>query len=81
MERERQSEIQMGRDRLTAMVWEEAGVFVSRCGDTPEQGFAKLREAIERYLENAGVCSMFDGLSGPLLTQARYTTTIGVETT
>ena len=89
IDRERLSEIQMGRDRLTAMVWEEVGVIVSRCidlevascGDTPKQGLAMLRAAIQLHLENALVCGRLDEFGGPLLTQERYTTAIEVETT
>lgn len=52
----------MVRHQLTAVVWEEDGVYVSRCvelevascGDTPGEALAMLREAIGLSLENAG---------------------------
>ena len=78
----------MARYRLTAMVWEEDGVYVSRCvelevascGDTPKEALAMLREAIDLYLENAETYDMLDECGGPLLAQEKYTTTIEVET-
>jgi predicted RNase H-like HicB family nuclease len=70
------------------MVWEEDGVYVSRCvelevascGDTPKEALAMLREAVDLYLENAETRGMLDELPGPLQAQ-KHTTTIEVETT
>ena len=47
--------------RLTVLIREEEGVYVSKCqelevascGDTPEEALDNIREAIELYLENA----------------------------
>jgi predicted RNase H-like HicB family nuclease len=71
------------------MVWEEDGVYVSRCvelevascGNTPKEALAMLREAVDLYLENAEAYNMLDELPGPLQAQEKYTTTIEVETT
>ncbi len=78
----------MARYQLTAMVWEEEGVYVSRCvelgvascGDTPKEALALLREAVDLYLENAEAYGMLDEIGGPLRAQEKYTTTIEVET-
>ncbi|MBA7553845.1 hypothetical protein ES705_46449 [subsurface metagenome] len=51
----------MKRFSLTATVWEEEGVYVSKCpelgvascGDTPEEALSNLKEAAELYLDNA----------------------------
>ena len=79
----------MVRYQLTALVWEEDGVYVSRCvelevascGDTPKEALAMLREAADLYLENAGTCGMLDELRAPLQAREKCTTTIEVETT
>ena len=78
----------MARYRLTAMVWEEDGVYVSRCvelevascGDTPEEALAMLREAAGLYLGNAEICGLLDELRAPLQAEETFTTTIKVET-
>jgi predicted RNase H-like HicB family nuclease len=52
---------EMTKTRLTAVVWEEDGVFVSKCpeievssvGDTVEEAISNLVEAIESWLSNA----------------------------
>ncbi len=79
----------MVRYQLTALAWEEDGVYVSRCvelevascGDTPKEALAMLREAVDLYLENAEACKMLDELPGPFRAKEKYTTTIEVETT
>lgn len=77
----------MARYRLTAMVREEDGVYVSRCvelevascGDTPKEAVAILREAIDLNLENAETCDMLDEVRGLLQAREKYTTTNEVE--
>ncbi len=47
--------------RLTVLIREEEGAYVSRCpelevascGDTPEEALDNIREAIDLYIENA----------------------------
>ncbi|MEN6518306.1 MAG: type II toxin-antitoxin system HicB family antitoxin [Methanospirillum sp.] len=78
----------MVRYQLTAVVWEEDGVYVSKClelevascGDTPKEALAMLREAIDLFLEDAETYGMLDELTGLLKAQEKYTTTIEVET-
>jgi predicted RNase H-like HicB family nuclease len=46
---------------LTATIWVEEDVYVSKCpeldvascGDTPEEALSNLKEAVELYLDNA----------------------------
>ncbi|MFA5613644.1 MAG: type II toxin-antitoxin system HicB family antitoxin [Methanoculleus sp.] len=53
--------MELAKMRLTVLIREEEGVYVSRCpelevascGDTPEEAFDSIREAIGLYLENA----------------------------
>jgi len=57
----------MEKLNVTAIIWQEADVYVSKCpklevasaGDTPEEAIENLKEAVELYLENAkalGIC-------------------------
>ncbi len=79
----------MVRYQLTAVVWEEGEVYVSKCvelevascGETPKEALAMLRDAVDLYLENAEAYGMLDEIMGPLQTREKYTTTIEVETT
>ena len=56
----------MVRYQLTAMVWEEDELYVSRCveleiascGDTPKEALAMLRDAVDLYRENAEAYGM-----------------------
>ena len=67
--------------RLTVLIREEEGVYVSKCqelevascGDTPEEALDNIREAIELYLENARETGILQDLE-PILT-SRYTFT------
>ena len=51
----------MRKFSLTATIWDEEGVYVSKCpelgvascGDTPEEALSNLKEAVELYLDNA----------------------------
>uniref|UniRef100_A0A7C2EAD3 Type II toxin-antitoxin system HicB family antitoxin n=1 Tax=Ammonifex degensii TaxID=42838 RepID=A0A7C2EAD3_9THEO len=51
----------MKRFNLTSLIWKEEHGYVSKCpelgvasaGDTIEEAFANLKEAVELYLENA----------------------------
>ena len=50
----------MPKATFTALIWEEDGHYVSKCpeievvsaGDSPQEAFENLREAIELWLEN-----------------------------
>jgi len=59
---------------VTAVIWQEDEVYVSKCpklevasaGDTPQEAFENLKEAVELYIENAktlGILEHFTRLS------------------
>ncbi len=58
----------MTKVRITATIWEEDGVFVSKCpeidvasaGDTIEEALSNLTEAIELWLVNARELGIID---------------------
>ena len=70
----------MAKVRLTVLIWEEEGVYVSKCqelevascGDTPE-------EAIELYLENARELGILEDLEPILTSRHKFTSVIEVE--
>ncbi|MBW2598894.1 MAG: type II toxin-antitoxin system HicB family antitoxin [Deltaproteobacteria bacterium] len=65
----------MTKIRLTVSIWEEEGVYVSRCqelevascGDSPQEALDNIREAIDLYLVNARALGIIDELE-PALT-------------
>ena len=73
--------------RLTILIWEEEGVFVSRCqeleiascGDTPQEALDNIREAIELYFENARDLDMLQDLEPMLTSSHKFTSVIEVE--
>jgi predicted RNase H-like HicB family nuclease len=73
--------------RLTILIWEEEGVYVSRCqelevascGDTPEEALDNIREAIELYLENAKELGILQDLEPILRSPHKFTSIIEVE--
>jgi Uncharacterised protein family (UPF0150). len=79
--------IVMKRYSFTITIWEEDGVFVSKCaelevascGDTPEEALANIREAIELYLANAKDLGIMPDIERALLSSKKFTSTIEVE--
>lgn len=77
----------MTKVRLTILIWEEGGVYVSRCqelevascGDTPEEALDNIREAIELYLENAKELGILQDLEPILKSPRKFTSVIEVE--
>ncbi len=77
----------MTKVRLTILIWEEEGVYVSRCqelevascGDTPEEALDNIREAIELYLENAKELGILQDLEPILRSPHKFTSIIEVE--
>ncbi len=71
----------MTKARLTAIIWEEDGVFVSKCpeievssaGDTPEEAISNLIEAIELWLSNARQLGIIDDYL-PVITASEKST-------
>jgi len=71
----------MAKVRLTAIIWEEEGIFVSRCpeleisscGDTPQDALDNIREAIELYFENARALDMLQDMEPILTSRHKFT--------
>jgi predicted RNase H-like HicB family nuclease len=76
----------MMRFNLTATIWEEEGVYVSKCpelgvascGDTPEEAIGHLKEAVELYLENAKELGLIADLEKALTSSCKFTSIIEV---
>ena len=77
----------MTKIRLTVSIWEEDGVYVSRCqelevascGDSPQEALDNIREAIDLYLVNARALGVIDELEPALTSQHKFTSVIEVE--
>jgi len=73
---------------LTATIWDEGGIYVSKnpetgiasCGDTPEKALRNLKEAVELYLENARKLGIIEELNDALTSAHKFTSTIEVST-
>jgi len=73
--------------RLTILIWEEEGIYVSKCqelevascGGTPEEALDNIREAIELYLENARELGMLQDIEPILTSRHKFTSVIEVE--
>lgn len=72
---------------LTAVLWEEDGVYVSKCpelgvascGDTPDEALVNLKEAVELYLENAKELGLDDDdISAAMRAPHKFTSTFEV---
>lgn len=74
----------MSRVKLTAVIWEEEGVFVSKCpevevasaGDTPQEALMNLQEAIELWLINVKELGILDEYNLVLNSPQRFTSTL-----
>nr|WP_303714162.1 type II toxin-antitoxin system HicB family antitoxin [Methanoculleus marisnigri] len=79
--------IGLAKLRLTILIWEEEGAYVSRCqelevascGDTPEEALDNIREAIELYLENARELGILQDIEPILISRHKFTSVIEVE--
>ena len=77
----------MSKTNLTALIWEEEGVFVSKCpeievasaGDTPQEALSNLKEAIELWLENAKELGLLDDYSQIFSTKQKFTSQIEMD--
>jgi predicted RNase H-like HicB family nuclease len=71
---------------LSATVWEEEGVYVSKCpelgvascGDTPEEALSNLKEAVELYLDNARELGIIADVETALTSSHKFTSIIEV---
>jgi len=72
---------------LTVTIWEEDGVYVSKCveievascGDTPKEALENLREAIDIYLKNAPANGLLKDIEPSLTTHEKFTSLIEVQ--
>ena len=72
---------------LTVTIWEEEGVYVSRCveldvascGDTPKEALENIREAIDLYLKNAEEYGMLNDIEPSLTAHEKFTSLIEVQ--
>ncbi len=77
----------MTKMRFTVSIWEEEGIYVSRCqelevascGDSPQEALDNIQEAIELYLENARVLGIIKDLEPALTSRHKFTSIIEVE--
>ena len=76
----------MTKMRLTVSIWEEEGVYVSRCqelevsscGDSPQEALDNIREAIDLYLINARELGIIDDIEPSLISEHKFTSIIEV---
>ncbi len=76
----------MRKFNLTSVIWEEEGVYVSRCpelgvascGDTPEEALGNLKEAVELYLDNAKELGLIANVETAFMTARKFTSTFEV---
>jgi predicted RNase H-like HicB family nuclease len=77
----------MAKMQLTVVIWEEEGVYVSRCqeleiascGDAPQEALDTIREAIELYVENARALDMLEDIEPMLTSPHKFTSVIEFE--
>ncbi|WP_342678073.1 type II toxin-antitoxin system HicB family antitoxin, partial [Methanofollis sp. UBA420] len=76
----------MRKYTLTAALWEEEKIYVSKCpeigvascGDTPDEALAHLKEAVELYLENAMALGMMEDIAPALRSPRKFAATFEV---
>lgn len=76
----------MKKYNLTATIWNEEGVYVSKCpelgvascGDTPEEALGNLKEAVELYLDNAKELGLIADVETALTSYCKFTSIIEV---
>ncbi len=76
----------MEKLNVTAIIWREDDVYVSKCpelevasaGDTPEEALENLKEAVELYIENAKALGILNDFAASLQSTNKFTSTTGV---
>ncbi|MCD4765157.1 MAG: type II toxin-antitoxin system HicB family antitoxin [Methanosarcinales archaeon] len=71
---------------VTAVIWQEDEVYVSKCpklevasaGDTPQEAFENLKEAVELYIENAKTLGILEHFTASIESSNKFTSNIGV---
>ncbi len=77
----------MKRYQFTTLIWEEDGVYVSKCmeielsscGDTPKEALENLREAIDLWLKNAEVLGLLSDALPSITSPEKFTSVIAIE--
>ncbi|MDX8550785.1 type II toxin-antitoxin system HicB family antitoxin [Methanospirillum sp. J.3.6.1-F.2.7.3] len=77
----------MKRYQFTTLIWEEGGVYVSKCveievascGDTPKEALDNLREAIDLWLKNAEFLGILTDALPSITSSEKFTSVIEVE--
>ncbi|MDD5144429.1 type II toxin-antitoxin system HicB family antitoxin [Methanoregula sp.] len=77
----------MANYHFTVTIWEEDGVYVSKCvelevascGDTPKEALENIREAIDLYLKNAREYDMTGDIEPSISSPEKFTSVIEVE--
>ncbi|MHA1212175.1 MAG: type II toxin-antitoxin system HicB family antitoxin [Candidatus Heimdallarchaeota archaeon] len=77
----------MSKATFTALIWEEDGMYVSKCleievasaGDSPQEALENLKEAIELWLENAKELGLLEDYSAALSTKQKFTSQIEMD--
>ena len=77
----------MGKVQLTVIIWEEEGLYVSKCpeieiascGESPQEALENIHEAINLYLDNARALGMMDEIESALRARHKFTSMIEVE--
>ena len=74
------------RFNITAAIWEEESVYVSKCpelgvascGDTAEEALDNLKEAVELYIDNAIELGIIEDVNAALKSCPKFTSTFEV---
>lgn len=77
----------MKRYQFTTLIWEEEGVFISKCveievascGDTPKEVLDNLREAIDLWLKNAEFLGISTDALPSITSSVKFTSVMEVE--
>lgn len=77
----------MKRYQFTTLIWEEDGVYVSKCmeievascGDTPKEARDNLREAIDLWLKNAEYLDILSDIEPSITSSEKFSSVIEVE--
>ena len=71
---------------VTAVIWQEDEVYVSKCpelevasaGDTLQEALENLKEAVELYIENAKILGILEDFTASIESSNKFTSNIGV---
>lgn len=77
----------MNRYHFTTLIWEEEGVYVSKCveievascGTTPKEALDNLREAIDLWLKNTEYLRILTDTLPSITSSEKFTSVIEVE--